>query len=164
MTRRNPAKREMDELARKTTEERDRHDAAPPRTAARRERAPGRLRSGAVRDSARAVPLRRAQDRTHRLALSGELRHDSAVQLEAEIDDLCETGIGTLVLDLSGLRAIDATGLRVIRMRCALCRRRGMRIAIEGLAGTMREALENAGLLDGLPLVENATPGEGGPS
>jgi anti-anti-sigma factor len=161
MTRRNPAQRDADELAREISRQRDGKpaggNAAPRRARARPERTQSqgvRLRPGAVHDSARAVPLRRAQNRVHRLELSGELRHDSAVQLEAELDALCEAGIGTLVLDLSRLQAIDATGARVITMRCALCRRRGMRIAVEGLGGQVRETVRDAGLLDGLPLAE----------
>ncbi len=70
--------------------------------------------------------------RTHRLAVSGELGHDSAVTLEAAIDDLCATGVNRLVLDLSGLEAIDATGVTVIAMRCRLCRRRGVAVQLVG--------------------------------
>ncbi len=158
MTRRNPAQRDPQAPAReKNHEDQGQASGMPPETRrarARPERPPaGRLRAGAARDP-HAVPIRRAQNRLHRLALSGELRHDSAVQLEAEIDALCEAGIGTLVLELSQLRAIDATGARVITMRCALCRRRGMRIMVEGLTDAVRETLEHAGLLERLPLYE----------
>ncbi len=157
MTRRNPAQRDAEELARHIAAERGGPTPGRPAPARRGrprpERPPvaGRLRP---HDSARAVPSRAAQHRTHRLALHGELRHDSAVQLEAEIDALCDAGVGTLVLDLADLRVLDATGARVISMRCALCRRRGVRVVIEGLTAQDRDSLAERGLLDELSISE----------
>jgi anti-anti-sigma factor len=84
--------------------------------------------------------------RTHRLRIRGALSHDSAAVLEAEIDALLESGIEELVLDLGELRAIDATGVLVIAMRCELCRKRGARLELTHADGSVGEALEQVGL------------------
>jgi anti-anti-sigma factor len=111
-----------------------------------------------ARDAARTraggaelVPLRSSPKRVHRLALTGRLGQDSAVALEAAIDELCEAGIDVLILDLSRLTEIDPTGVRVIALRCMLCGRRG--VAIEMIPGraTVQAAFEVAGCLEQLP-------------
>jgi anti-anti-sigma factor len=84
----------------------------------------------------------------------GELGHDSAATLEAEIDALVESGIEELVLDLVELRTIDATGVRVIAMRCELCRRRGTRVELAGAVGAVAAALVAAGLLTVEPRIK----------
>jgi anti-anti-sigma factor len=84
--------------------------------------------------------------RVHRLRIRGELGRDSAVMLETEIDALLESGIEELVLDFTELRAIDATGVRVIAMRCELCRKRGMKVELTGAVGTIAQALAASGL------------------
>jgi anti-anti-sigma factor len=91
--------------------------------------------------------------RIHRLALSGELGHDSAVALEAAIDELCATGVNRLVLDLTGLEAIDRTGVGVIAMRCRLCGRRGVSVELVGTRPNVAAAFRGAGLAD-LPFRE----------
>ncbi len=117
------------------------------RTRGRVERpARGRVRPGSARDEEGPVPIRPRVIRAHRLRIRGELGHDSAVTLETEIDALLESGIEELVLDLGELRAIDATGVRVIAMRCELCRKRGMKVELTGAVGTVAEALAAAGL------------------
>jgi anti-anti-sigma factor len=133
---------------------------APRPSRARRERPgrSGRIRPGAAGDAAEAVPIRPTVVRTHRLMLGGELGHDNAVALEAEIDALCESDIDKLVLDLGGLRSIDATGIRVISMRCGLCKRRGIRIEVDRVEGAVRGAFRAAGLLDRLPFAATPLP------
>ncbi len=84
--------------------------------------------------------------RTHRLALSGELAHDSAVALEAAIDEVCAAGVDRLVLDLRGLETIDRTGVDVIAMRCGLCERRGVAVELVGMRPHVAAALRGAGL------------------
>jgi anti-anti-sigma factor len=108
-----------------------------------------------------AVPIRPAVIRTHRLTVKGELGQHSAAALEAEIDALCAGGIDELLLDLEGLRQIDATGIRVIAMRCALCRKRGVRIEVERVAGAVREAFRAAGHAE---LLAHAERPKGGPA
>jgi anti-anti-sigma factor len=119
------------------------------------------MRPGAHWES--GVPVRPTPIRAHRLLLTGELGHDSAAALEAEIDVLCASGIERLVLDLGGLRAIDATGIRVIAMRCALCEKRGMRVELERVGGALGAAFAAAGLAArmGSDDEEEAGPEEG---
>ncbi len=119
-----------------------------------RDGAPARARGGPWRKAARPVPIRPAADRTHRLVLSGRLAHDNAPALEAALDELCDAGVGELVLDMGALRGIDTTGVRVVAMRCELCRRRGIAVRVERLGGAVEEAFENAGLMSRLPLAE----------
>jgi anti-anti-sigma factor len=118
----------------------------------------GRVRPGSARDGDGPVPIRPRVIRTHRLRIRGELGHDSAVALEIEIDALLESGIEELVLDLGELRTIDATGVRVIAMRCELCRRRGTRVELTGAMGAVAVALAAAGL----ETVEPRVHGPGG--
>jgi anti-anti-sigma regulatory factor len=62
------------------------------------------------------------------------------------------------VLDLGGLRSIDATGARVISMRCGLCKRRGIPVEVERVEGAVRGAFLAAGLLDRLPVAAASGP------
>jgi anti-anti-sigma factor len=103
------------------------------------------LRHGSGWDPSVAVPIRPAVIRTHRLTVTGELAQHSAAALEAEIEALCASGIDELLLDLGGLRRIDATGIRVIAMRRDLCRKRGVRIEVERVSDPVREAFRAAG-------------------
>ena len=94
----------------------------------------------------RAVSIRTAARRTHRLALTGQLEHDTAATLEAEIDALCASGIEELILDLGGLHRLDSTGLQVLAMRCALCAKRGTVVRIEAVSPELQPVLVAAGL------------------
>jgi anti-anti-sigma factor len=159
MTPQNQAPPWEEDLARAVTYERQEPDAAQgerpaPRRARARLQRPGR--SGRIKPATSvhptaAVPIRPTVVRTHRLMLSGDLGLDSAVALEAEIDALCGSDIDHLVLDLGGLGSIDATGIRVISMRCGLCKRRGIRIEVDRVEGAVRRAFLEAGLLERLP-------------
>ncbi len=96
--------------------------------------------------------------RIHRLVVSGELGHDSAVALEAAIEELCAAGVNRLVLDLTGLEAIDRTGVGVIAMRCRLCGRRGVAVELVGARPHVARAFRGAGLSE-LPFRENSFAG-----
>lgn len=89
--------------------------------------------------------------RLHTLAITGQLGHESAAELEAAIDDLCGAGVDRLVLDLSGLTAIDRTGVDVIAMRCRLCSRRGVTVELGGACAEVMAAFRAAGLAGKLP-------------
>ena len=131
------------------------------RSRAERGAPPGRARGSTGRTAARPVPIRPAGDRTHRLVLEGRLAHENASALEAALDELCDAGIGELVLDVGALRGVDNTGMRVLAMRCELCRRRGIAVRVERLGGATEKAFVEAGLLSRLPL---ADPSPGLPS
>jgi anti-anti-sigma factor len=119
---------------------------------------PSRRQAGGIRvtdDEGRyrgrgGVTHPRAQ-RLHTLAISGQLGHESAAELEAAIDDLCASGVDRLVLDLSGLTAIDRTGVGVIAMRCRLCGRRGVAVELSGACPEVMAAFCAAGLAGKLP-------------
>jgi anti-anti-sigma factor len=119
------------------------------------------MRPAGRREGGGAVPIRPTLIRAHRLLVTGELGHDSAAALEAEIDVLCASGIDRLVLDLGGLRAIDATGIRVIAMRCALCDERGTRVELERVGGALRAAFAAAGLAGRMSSDRNDAAGPG---
>ncbi len=138
--------RERD-LARAVAYERQqRPEQARGRVRGRFERAPtaARMRVGAGA-SAGALPIRPTVIRTHTLSVEGELGHDTATAFEAEIDRLCAAGIDELILDLGALRIVDVTGVVVIAMRVALCRRRGMRVTLVRTKSAVRAALLAAG-------------------
>jgi anti-anti-sigma regulatory factor len=81
----------------------------------------------------------------HRLVLTGRLDRGSAVELEDEIDCLCEEGVAVLTLDLHELDAIDSVGARAVASRGAGCRRQGLAFTvIPGVPG-VRRALVEAG-------------------
>lgn len=61
----------------------------------------------------------------HKLILTGTLDDRTAVELEDEIECLCEEGVTILTLDLRQLDAVDSVGARTIAYRGAVCRRRG---------------------------------------
>ncbi len=166
MTPQNQARTRGEDLARAVTyETTEPADAKGKQPARRRHRTrlerPGRsgwIKPDASGDAAAPVPIRPTVERTHRLMLRGELGHDSAVAVEAGIDDLCESHIDHLVLDLGGLRSIDATGIRVISMRCVLCKRRGIPVEVDHVEGVVRRAFLAAGLLDRLPFAAAPVP------
>jgi anti-anti-sigma factor len=87
----------------------------------------------------------------HRLVLVGELAHDSAVALEAEIDELCRSRIDVLVLDLTRLREIDETGITVIALRSRLCASRGVQVELIRGPRRVQRGFELAGLAGELP-------------
>lgn len=103
----------------------------------------------------RGSVLRATPRKMHRLVLRGELGHDSAVALEAAIDDLCASGVEHIVLDLSALSAIDRTGVGVVAMRRQLCRRHGVTLEVVGASPDVTAAFEAAGLIDQVRLREN---------
>ena len=90
----------------------------------------------------------------HTLVLIGELDKASAHTLEAEIEQLCESGTGGITLDLSKLSYIDSTGVAVIAFRSRLCQRRGYEFALIPGSWFIQRAFELAGLVDHLPFVE----------
>jgi anti-anti-sigma factor len=87
----------------------------------------------------------------HTLVLIGELDRVSAHTLEAEIEQLCESGTGGITLDLSRLSYIDATGVAVIAFRSRLCQRRGYEFALIPGSWFIQRAFELAGVVDHLP-------------
>lgn len=88
-----------------------------------------------------------------RLALIGELDLSSALVLDEELRRAEETDAAELVLDLSGLRFVDSTGIRLILGAHTRASRDGRRFKIvEGNAAVQR-ILRLTGLADKLNIV-----------
>jgi anti-anti-sigma factor len=95
--------------------------------------------------------LATAPVRAHTLILTGELSHDCAHQLEAEIERLCSEGVVDITLDLRGLSNIDSIGVAVIAYCCGLGERRGYELSLILGNGSVHRAFDRAGLLELLP-------------
>jgi anti-anti-sigma factor len=96
----------------------------------------------------------------HKLILTGSLDGGTAVELEDEIECLCEEGVTTLTLDLRQLDAIDAAGARAIALRGAVCEGRGRHFAVIPGSPVVHRALSEAGaesLLAGDPSEQGAS-------
>jgi anti-anti-sigma factor len=90
----------------------------------------------------------------HKLILTGTLDHRTVVELEDEIECLCEEGVTTLTLDLRQLDAIDSVGARTIAFQGAACKTRGRDFAVVPGSPVVHRALVEAGaesLLEGDP-------------
>lgn len=110
------------------------------------------------RPRVRRRPVNKPRGATHTLVLIGELDRTSTLTLEAEIERLCEAGIGGITLDLSKLSGIDSTGVAVIVFRDGWCRRRGCELALIPGSGAVQRAFELAGAIDGLAFKESDNP------
>jgi len=67
---------------------------------------------------------------SHKLILTGSLNRRSALELEDEIECLCQEGVTTLTLDLRQLDAIDADGITAIASRGAACRQQDRKLTV----------------------------------
>ncbi len=105
----------------------------------------------------------------HKLILTGRLDCRTVVELEDEIECLCEEGVTLLTLDLRQLDAIDSTGAKAIACGGATCKRRGRDFAVvpgspqiqRVLAEVGAESLlaGDAGATGALELVANGSNG-----
>jgi anti-anti-sigma factor len=94
------------------------------------------------------------RDAAHTLVLIGELHRACTNTLEAEIERLCEAGIGAITLDLAQLSGIDAAGVAVIAFRSRWCRKRGCELVLTGASREVERAFELAGVADSLRFKE----------
>jgi anti-anti-sigma factor len=92
----------------------------------------------------------------HTLVLLGELDGASAATLEAAVEDLCETDVAQITLDLSKLTQIDATGVAVVAFRCRWCERHGHEVTLIAGSRQIQRAFELAGLGERLPFLAGA--------
>lgn len=137
---------------------------------------PGRSWAGSTRAPARAIgepypeaPSRPAsqqplliQDavaaRAHTLILTGELDLHTAPQFEAVFAGLYGSSPREVVLDLTGLRFLDAAGLRAIAIADLECRLRGHELHILQAPPAVHEVFELTGLSELLPFRAVGTP------
>jgi anti-anti-sigma factor len=90
----------------------------------------------------------------HTLVLLGELDRTSASTLEAAIEELRETQVSPITLDLSKLTYIDATGVAVVAFRCRWCKMHGSEITLIPGARPVQRVFELAGMIERLPFLE----------
>lgn len=94
----------------------------------------------------------------HKLILTGALNRRTAIELEDEIECLCEEGVTMLTLDLRQLEAIDPIGALTIARHGAVCKMRGRDFAVVPGSPIVHRALVEAGAEN--LLIDN--PGEKG--
>jgi anti-anti-sigma regulatory factor len=81
----------------------------------------------------------------HKLILTGRLNRRTVVELEDEIECLCEEGVTILTLDLRRLDTIDSVGAKAIACHGAACKRRGRDFAVVPGSPVVNRALAEAG-------------------
>jgi anti-anti-sigma factor len=81
----------------------------------------------------------------HKLILTDRLDHRTVVELEDEIECLCEEGVAILTLDLRQLDAIDSVGAKTIARHGVACKRRGRDFAVVPGSPVVHRALAEAG-------------------
>lgn len=87
----------------------------------------------------------------HVIALAGELDLATADQVEQELLRVEATDAGSIVLDLSRLRFIDSTGMRVIIAAEARSRRDSSRLALLRGPDAVQRVFELTGVVDLMP-------------
>jgi anti-anti-sigma factor len=102
----------------------------------------------------RAGERRAAKRAAHKLVLIGELDRASTHTLEAEIERLCASGVGSITLDLSELTGIDSAGVAVLAFRSRWCRKRGCELALIPGPAPVQRAFERAGVAGSLTFRE----------
>jgi anti-sigma B factor antagonist len=103
-------------------------------------------------------------DRCHRLVLTGELDLAPAAELEAMLLRLCADGTKEITLDLSKLRFMGSTGLRIVLLAKELCEQHGCEFLLIAGPRNVQRMFELTGLLDVLPFQAedaSAIPPEG---
>lgn len=101
-----------------------------------------------------SVEVRRA-DGALLVTPAGELDLASAPVLEARIDERIDD-VSHLVLDLSRLRFIDTSGMRLVLQQQAACARAGRRLSLVQGPPPVQRLFEIAGVRDRLPFVADA--------
>jgi anti-sigma B factor antagonist len=89
-----------------------------------------------------------------RIAVAGELDLSSALTFDEEIRRAEERDPATLVLDLSRLRFLDSTGLRLIMSAQARARKHGRRLAIVEGTDAVKRIFRMAGVNRRLDIVQ----------
>jgi anti-anti-sigma factor len=82
----------------------------------------------------------------HKLVLTGRLNQRTAVELEDEIECLCEEGVTILILDLRQLDAIDSVGAKTIALHGVACKRRGRDFSVLPGSPVVHRVLAEAGV------------------
>jgi len=92
-------------------------------------------------------------DDEHVITLSGELDLDGAERVAVELQRAEATDVRRIVLDLSGLRFIDSSGIRLILAADARSRTDGDRLALIRGPRPVQRVFELTGVTERLPFV-----------
>ncbi|HEX8068146.1 MAG TPA: STAS domain-containing protein [Thermoleophilaceae bacterium] len=90
-----------------------------------------------------------------RVAVGGELDLSSALTFDEEMRRAEELGPSTLILDLSRLKFLDSTGLRLILSAHSRAAKRGHRLAVVQGTEAVRRIFRLAGVTARLDIVED---------
>jgi anti-anti-sigma factor len=82
---------------------------------------------------------------SHTLILKGNMDHESAAELEDELECLRQEGVTDLTLDLRQLDALDPHGAQVIASHSAFFNARGRHFAVLVASATIDRTLADAG-------------------
>src|SRR2546421_2404200 len=95
-----------------------------------------------------ALTLVPARPWSHTLVLKGNLDHDSAPELQDELECLAQEGVTALTLDLRELDALDPSGAQVIASHSASFKGRGRYFAVLVSSPVIDRTLNEAGGAD----------------
>ena len=90
----------------------------------------------------------------HTISVAGELDLSNAADVEQELVAVERTGVATVLLDLSGLRFMDTSGIRLLLTADARARANGHRLGVRRPPANVMRVLTIAGIADRLPFVE----------
>lgn len=78
----------------------------------------------------------------------GEIDLDSAVGLTSAVDSALARGANEIIIDMSGVRFMDSSGLRALLQSKELATENDVALSIEGLSGAAQRVLEITGTID----------------
>ena len=113
-----------------------------------------RSRAELVRELGRLVLESERDGDTHALALSGELDIASVPAVQEELERIEATDAGAILVDLSGIRFIDSTGLRLLLMAQARSRADSDRLVLLRPPEHVMRVVTLAGVADRLPFAD----------
>jgi anti-sigma B factor antagonist len=93
---------------------------------------------------------------TVRLIPAGELDIATVGQLQSELDDLIEAGLGQIVIDLRGVEFIDSTGLHLLVEAHERANHEAWQLAIVPGRHDVQQLFEITGTIEQLPFTPNA--------
>ena len=86
------------------------------------------------------------KDATAEVWLSGELDHHSAPAVKRRLDDIISSGATKIILDLSGLRFMDSSGIGVLLGRYQRVKTAGGSIGVRNASKQVDKVFRIAGL------------------
>ncbi len=101
------------------------------------------------------LALRSARDGdTHTISVAGELDLSNVADVEQELIAVERTGVRTILLDLSRLKFMDTSGIRLLIAADARSRANSHRLALRRPPGNLMRVLTIAGVAERLPFID----------